>query len=906
MDETSNILKILLKRMPIQEFLNGQTDCMRINENQFVKIMHRYMTFYSETEVRNMLNAVGEFLQEYYYFHGRTEKGTACHFSVFDVIFYFVDKILVLQNNEIMIRYERILRWRRTTQDIGEETFVTAFQAHSDLKNGKYCRDFTWPVVIGHNNVQLRKITEQGMAENHFHLWGSAPYFHLSWIWIMNNVIELDYHSGLDQIDEKPRSVYLTAGEQQTGNIRQYCFQAALIRVYLYSKLMKTPIKIGKYYCNKKDNLSEEYVGCNLEDIQKCISTEEFEYLWKKKTYQRVMQYLNNYEQLRWHIEDIQNAIGSVRRISYHNKEDYALNAVSYSGYHGDDTNYVLSGERWLLYEMFRRSEKKDKSLGVQIYNLFYIYLLLKEKIRGELIQSNDWVGFENFAEYQGRTGYFAREERLEDLKAKMAVSSCFRQKVVSLELRITPRDTAYDNHCEIFELEQIINSKEERDLRDKYYYVMHFIKQPDQEELYFNFCDFRHAKLRREIKKKALALLSFRRIYPMEAKRVLGIDAASTEIGCRPEVFAQCFRTLRNDTYISYTPYGEQKLPQLKTTYHVGEDFLDIIDGLRAIDEAIVFLNLDCGDRLGHALALGISVEEWYRVKNYHISLPKQDYLDNIVWFYHAIIRYNINGLENLKQHFESEFRKYFEDVYAMYMDVKYLKEIQKARGKQGHKGTMNFDIHAYHDAWKLRGDAPELYRQGYYFDDGHHIAEYEKNAVNYKFPPNFDIRFRNEAAMIYHFYHYNSQVRQSGNAIIDLKVNLEYVRGVAKIQAAMQKEIGRRGIGIETNPSSNYMIGSFDKYSKHPIIKWYNEGLTFDMESLQMSPQLWVSINTDDQGIFNIKLENEYAFIARALEKETDENGKPIYTKTMIYEWLDKIRIMGLRQSFLNNDMF
>ena len=38
-----------------------------------------------------------------------------------------------------------------------------------------------------------------------------------------------------------------------------------------------------------------------------------------------------------------------------------------------------------------------------------------------------------------------------------------------------------------------------------------------------------------------------------------------------------------------------------------------------------------------------------------------------------------------------------------------------------------------------------------------------------------------------------------------------------------------------------------------------------------------MWVSINTDDQGVFDIKLENEYALIARALEKQVDKNGKP-----------------------------
>lgn len=68
----------------------------------------------------------------------------------------------------------------------------------------------------------------------------------------------------------------------------------------------------------------------------------------------------------------------------------------------------------------------------------------------------------------------------------------------------------------------------------------------------------------------------------------------------------------------------------------------------------------MDCGDRIGHALALGVDVKKWYKSKEYHISLAKQDYLDNIVWLYHAIVRYNIEGQDNLKNWLETEYRKF------------------------------------------------------------------------------------------------------------------------------------------------------------------------------------------------------------------------------------------------------
>ena len=60
-------------------------------------------------------------------------------------------------------------------------------------------------------------------------------------------------------------------------------------------------------------------------------------------------------------------------------------------------------------------------------------------------------------------------------------------------------------------------------------------------------------------------------------------------------------------------------------------------------------------------------------------------------------------------------------------------------------------------------------------------------------------------------------------------------------------------------------------------------------------------VSINTDDLGVFSTSLENEYALLACALEGKKDENGSSVYSKDMVYEWIDNVRRMGNDQSFL-----
>jgi len=74
----------------------------------------------------------------------------------------------------------------------------------------------------------------------------------------------------------------------------------------------------------------------------------------------------------------------------------------------------------------------------------------------------------------------------------------------------------------------------------------------------------------------------------------------------------------------------------------------------------------------------------------------------------------------------------------------------------------------------------------------------------------------------------------------------------------------------------------------------------LTYDNEALHNCPQLMVSINTDDQGVFNTYLENEYAYMAKALEKAKDKDGKLLYNSSMIHDWLERVRQMGLEMSF------
>lgn len=137
-------------------------------------------------------------------------------------------------------------------------------------------------------------------------------------------------------------------------------------------------------------------------------------------------------------------------------------------------------------------------------------------------------------------------------------------------------------------------------------------------------------------------------------------------------------------------------------------------------------------------------------------------------------------------------------------------------------------------------------------------------------------------------------------GNKRKEIKVNRCIIKAVKEVQKRLQWVVAQKGLGIETNPSSNALIGTFKRYDRHPILNWYNYGLASGEEELADVPQIQVSVNTDDQGVFATYIENEYAYLALALEKLKDENGKPRYSRTLIYQWLDNVRKMGLVQSF------
>lgn len=612
---------------------------------------------------------------------------------------------------------------------------------------------------------------------------------------------------------------------------------------------------------------------------------EKYKTEWKKKTKETLYFLLKNPDSLVTARCHIQSVLDTFMYDRLWDSKDYLQKEVNVED-KGKSERAFISGERWLMYTMMRnryQSEYSDLEDRKNLYNLFFLYLLIKDRFRRELLYNNEKIGFSNFQAYQKRKAWFTTSFTEAEL-ARTAVQGAFDDaKLKSLELRIMPGMTAQDNIKTIQKYDKAIRTDWKEKYFDKYYYVFHFAKRPEKFPQGHRFIGVRNEILRRSLKGKTEAILIMREKNREIGRRLRGVDACSSEEGCRPEVFACAFRVLKN--HIVSDGYGK-KMPQLRLSYHVGEDNQDVLDGLRAIDEALYFLNMGNGDRLGHATMLGVNASEWYQKNDYMISIRRQDYLDNVVWLYQRIVYYQLSNQNDLLEYLEREFRLFFESIYREALDKEY-----------NDRNLKEFDIHNYYAAWELRGDDPEYYKQGFYDQQLRKSTIWGDYGINSLVSK--ENRYIEKAALLYHAYHYSHFVREAGKEPIVRKIPLHMIHGIQEIQKKMMKKIARRGISIETNPSSNVLIGGLT-YGSHPIVAFYNKGLTEEPSMREPCAQINSSINTDDSGVFMTSLSNEYALMAKALESLLDEEGNRVYKKDMVYDWINRIRKMGNEQSF------
>lgn len=773
-------------------------------------------------------------------------------------------EVLTYVAGEPRCRINMVLPWREIYLLLGQDIFVCAFLAFEDAKSRKTRRKFTWPVILATDHVGLNQILQDGISENHQHLYGSSQTFALNWCSVMNDT---GSHALIPKyFKEFYQPFVLSSGKDGVLSTREWVEYACLCRISLFQWL--------KGQENSWTWLQELNPTANIN---------------KKLVFLRDM-----------YGAQVLQRDNSVACLDYAMENNLLCEDP-------DSPLRSLAGERSFLYQCFYKffnGEMRARSAWG-----FYFYLILKALFRSELVQVNKKVGFRNFAYYQDRKKkLLCRRACYEDELIRMAINAPLAEDhVVSLETRFAPGSTAKENIDTVMFIDRQVafadmpqsrmnfdslsGAEIENAYADKkHFYVIHFIKNPDPPM--DGHPDFalvcRNSIVRRELRRQEKALAEGLRKSKYLAQRIRGIDAANFEIGCPPEVFAQTFRYLRNldveDDLLD--PYGSVPRPKepLAVTYHAGEDFLDIAGAMRCIDEAVCFLELKRGDRIGHALGLGVEPEWHYELKSGQVFLPKQDRLDDLVWLLYRSQELGVHIDAFLERALRREAELLLREIY----------------GEALNANQWQASLLEYYFSMQLRADNPELYRGGQYTS-----PDYDLTPEN-----QFMIGSHNEALKqyrknvvltgLYYYYHYGRHERIVGSQVIQLNISAMYSNLMRKMQNALQRELSEKGIIIECNPSSNVLIGSFLKYGRHPMFRFNNVGLEDNTTEFRACGQLHVCVNTDDLGVFDTSLAFEYALLFHTLYEECDENGVKRYTESEILHYLDHLRRLGNQAVF------
>jgi len=863
-------------------------------ENLFMDFAETTLNGYSENEQRMLYCQLEQ--QK-----NRWEEQTSIPSGFFVPLIQYGQKALKIVGGEPRCKSEATLPWRDIYLRLGQDTIVCPFLAYLDYQSNLTRTDFTWPAILRTDDNELYHMLEKGMAENHNHINGGTQSFQITWCRMMNYPEKIQ--SELKHFKGGNLYARISRGKKDNSlDMHERLELAALLRSILYRALHRNKFN---------SSFRAEFQGSITEDDEiienDCIFSGERAF--RKEYFGRF--FLKN--ELYNIIDVLRKGIGT--QISYPDASAFCLDYVLDNALiqHCADSHIrVLVGERYFLYQCTRECMKPDGFSSFE-QGLFYLYLLLKCNFRSEMIQANGQTGFKNFLNYQDRKDdawdenpYFWEAARMALNYRLSAVS------ITSLEGRLVPKASTGKNiekvrrfdtakrfaDCPLAQSEDPSNYNFDVELDvDKfahlpYFFVYHFVKIPDDRKLAvgkFREVPCRHQTHRRNLRAAAIGLATALKESTYLRNRVRGIDACANEVGCRPEVFATVFRYIsgvqhkwntRLDTLLPTSPMYISK------AYHAGEDFLDISDGLRAIDEAVEFLDLGSGSRIGHALAMGTAPEDHYRLKRYEIVTTKQDRLDDLTWLLYRSKELGVRLDGVLESELQSEAYQLFREIY----------------GKSIDRNGWSCELLDYYHSMKLRCDDPSVY---YPLKrvclPAHSVDEYDLYLIDRNKPQLSEYRNEQNVSGLYYYYHYGVEEGICGQQTITCKVSKAYMKLMRQVQDAMQQFLERKKIVIECNPSSNVLIGTFQRYDHHPIFRFNNRKIGSGVST--GSTQLHVCVNTDDLGVFDTSLEFEYALLSQALLTQVDDSSQPKYNTRDVMEYLNDLREMGNAAIFPEN---
>lgn len=347
---------------------------------------------------------------------------------------------------------------------------------------------------------------------------------------------------------------------------------------------------------------------------------------------------------------------------------------------------------------------------------------------------------------------------------------------------------------------------------------------------------------------REALAVERALRHRPELLLVVRGLDVASSELSVPTWATLPALRLARRaseyaaDTLRRRRP--DSPVEPFRTTYHAGEEYVRLVDGLRRLHELIEYGVVRSGDRLGHAMSLGDDVRRWSR-RHPCVSQPREDRLDDLLW---ELDRYGAG------------------DLPAAAGRVATVRDEAAAHGRVI-VGRL-VDLADLSAARRLRHDVDCLQRLGFPF-----VRSLPAGA----------------GSLMQHVHAHLTDVGQylRGREIISVEVSPGETSMLQDAQLWLRRRIASLGIAIESNPSSNILIGDFPSMEEHQSL------LLCPLDGPRSPEHVLLSVNADDPVTFATRLSDEMAFVYASLLRSGASN-------TAALAWIGARRDEGFASRF------
>lgn len=343
-----------------------------------------------------------------------------------------------------------------------------------------------------------------------------------------------------------------------------------------------------------------------------------------------------------------------------------------------------------------------------------------------------------------------------------------------------------------------------------------------------------------------------FRR-WPAMLHFVRGLDVCTDEVAIPTWVIAPLYEIVRRaarEAAIELARRGCEP-PPLRATAHAGEDFVHLLSGLRRIDEALVHLTNREGDRIGHAVALGVAAERWAE-RTRHVMMTREERLLDLVWEWQFYDQGWAEPPGDRGRHIEEEVRRLAAAIFEPWQHLA-VREVRELFGGLHDRHELFDECGFPGDRWTPR--APPTPEEN----------PMRGHRLRYLWDPGL---FDRCAVLV--------GVDVAGEA-----------RALEILQSALRRRVAQQGVAVEINPTSNLLIGDLSDLANHPM--WRLRPPAGAPEG----PPIDVCIGSDDPLTFATTLRDEYQLVLDTLEQSRVATHDA-------RAWLDDARKAGLVYRF------